>query len=297
MTTRRCGRSVTLSALLALSTPIHMQSAEAAWATTGWTQHIIVGSGTGWFQGGAAPYFRHNGGYPAERGSRIGGARTGSPLQCVPFARENSGVKLVGNAVNWWASAVGIYERGARPEAGSILNFRSISRMRLGHVAVVSRVINARIIEVDHANWASPGSVSRATSVVDVSPQNDWTAVRVALGPSGEFGSVYPTYGFIYNRPDHGLMVANTNTLPMPALSLSSSDLRPANEQALASAGHEPDEEVAEATDDAQPRTRHAAYSRAKPGKPSHGAAMQRVTARAQPAARTTHGRHGSHST
>lgn len=289
MTTRLCGRSVTLSALLALSTPIHMQPAEAAWATTGWTQHIIVGSGTSLFQAGAVPYFKHYQGYSAARGSR-----TGSPLQCVPFARENSGVKLVGNAVTWWASAVGIYERGARPEVGSILNFRSTSRMRLGHVAVVSRVVNARIIEIDHANWASPGGVSLATSVVDVSPQNDWTAVRVALGPSGEFGSVYPTYGFIYNRPDHGMMVANTDTIPLPALGAPSNDLRLANGRAMASTGREPDEEVAEAADDAQPRTRHVAYGRAKPGKSSHGAAMQRVVARAQPAARTMHGHHGS---
>jgi hypothetical protein len=34
--------------------------------------------------------------------------------------------------------------------------------------------------------------------------------VRVGLGRGGEFGSVYPTYGFIYDRPDRGVMVANT---------------------------------------------------------------------------------------
>jgi len=294
MTARLCGRSVTLSALLALSASIPMQSAEAAWATTGWTQHIIMGSGPGLFQAGAAPYFRQGRGYPAARGSRTGGARTGSPLQCVPFARENSRVKLVGNAVTWWASAVGIYERGARPEVGGILNFRSTSRMRLGHVAVVSRVINARIIEVDHANWAHPGGVSLAANVVDVSPQNDWTAVRVALGPSGEFGSVYPTYGFIYDRPDHGIMLANTNTIPTPALSPPSSDPRLANERVLPSVGRDPDEEVAEAADDVRPRARRAAYSLAKPGKSFHGAAMQRVATRAQPAARTAHGHHGA---
>ena len=45
------------------------------------------------------------------------------------------------------------------------------------------------------------GGVARSIPVVDVSEANDWTAVRVGLGRSGEFGSVYPTYGFIYDRP------------------------------------------------------------------------------------------------
>jgi hypothetical protein len=41
-------------------------------------------------------------------------------------------------------------------------------------------------------------------SVIDVSANNDWSAVRVGLGQSGSYGSVYPTYGFIYDRPDNG---------------------------------------------------------------------------------------------
>ena len=37
------------------------------------------------------------------------------------------------------------------------------------------------------------------------------TGARCAsgLGRTGTFGSVYSTYGFIYDRPDHGSMVAN----------------------------------------------------------------------------------------
>ena len=140
--------------------------------------------------------------------SRYGG------ISCVPFARAASGIELKGNATNWWEAASGIYARGARPEQGSVLNFRSTGRMRLGHVAVVARVLNSREIEIDHANWAGPGAtkggVSRGIPVIDVSEHNDWTQVRVGLGRSGEFGSVYPTYGFIYDRPDRGLMVANT---------------------------------------------------------------------------------------
>jgi hypothetical protein len=42
-----------------------------------------------------------------------------------------------------------------------------------------------------------------------VSANNDWSEVRVGLGRTGDFGSTYPTYGFIYDRPDRGTMVAN----------------------------------------------------------------------------------------
>ena len=74
----------------------------------------------------------------------------GGGLQCVPFARENTGIELSGNAANWWANAEGVYERGARPEVGSVLNFRANGRMRMGHVAVVSNVLNSRSVEIDH---------------------------------------------------------------------------------------------------------------------------------------------------
>ena len=133
-------------------------------------------------------------------------------LQCVPFARAASGIELKGNAVNWWDAAAGVYERGNRPEAGAVLNFRANGSMRLGHVAVVERVISSREIEIDHANWAwsGKGNVSRGVAVIDVSDHNDWSAVRVALGRGDEFGSIYSTYGFIYDRPDQGTMVANT---------------------------------------------------------------------------------------
>ncbi|CDG33503.1 hypothetical protein SACS_0765 [Parasaccharibacter apium] len=74
--------------------------------------------------------------------------------------------------------------------------------MPLGHVAVVRRQIDSRTIMIDQAHWASNG-ISHNTKVVDVSPENDWTAVRVALPGNGErLGSIYPTHGFIYNRQD-----------------------------------------------------------------------------------------------
>ncbi len=67
--------------------------------------------------------------------------------------------------------------------------------MRLGHVAVVRKVVGPREIEIDHANWASfgdaKGNISRGVRVIDVSADNDWSAVRVALDHNGDFGSVY----------------------------------------------------------------------------------------------------------
>ena len=129
-------------------------------------------------------------------------------LQCVPFARAASGIAIRGNAANWWSAAAGVYDRGSSPEAGSVLNFRSNERMRLGHVAVVTAIDDTRHIEIEHANWRGPGAISRDIPVEDVSANNDWTAVRVGLGHTGEYGSVYPTYGFIYDRPDSGMRVA-----------------------------------------------------------------------------------------
>lgn len=196
---------------------------------------------------GHAGHGHHGAGFAHYRGSFGGG------LQCVPFARENTGIELAGNAANWWENAEGVYQRGARPEVGSVLNFRANGRMRMGHVAVVSGVIDGRNIEIDHANWSGHGGVGRNISVVDVSPGNDWSAVRVALSHSGEFGSIYPTYGFIYDRPDHGTMVANTGVAPL--LAAAPRDLRPASERDAG--GGLQEEEVAEASDDVQPRSRH----------------------------------------
>ena len=197
---------------------------------------------------------------------RYATARFGVPggrLQCVPFARDNSGIELTGNAHTWWNSAEGVYQRGARPEVGSVLNFRSHGRMRLGHVAVVSNVIDGRTLAIDHANWSGPGKIVRNVTVVDVSEENNWSAVRVALGDGG-FGNVYPTYGFIYDRPDAGTMLANTgaNRSPAPVLAAAPRDLRSPAERILVSLGTTVDEEVAEAPDDRAPRMRYASGRR-----------------------------------
>ena len=188
----------------------------------------------------------------------------GGGLSCVPFARADSGIEVAGNAWQWWQNAAGTYARGSVPEAGSVLAFRANGHMRLGHVAVVSHVINPREIEIDHANWWGPGmhgGVARNIPVVDVSEANDWTAVRVGLGRSGEFGSVYPTYGFIYDRPDTGALVASAQpAAPKPVLNPAPRDLRPAAER-----GWQTYEEVAQAPLDRISATRPVAAAVVQP--------------------------------
>jgi surface antigen len=154
-------------------------------------------------------------------------------ISCVPFARAESGIVVAGNAWQWWGNAAGMYARGQSPEPGSVLAFRANGRMRMGHVAVIARVVNAREVLIDHANWPNGGGrggVSQAIPVVDVSENNDWSAVRVGLGNDGNFGSVYPTYGFIYDRPDTGVVEANRNatTQQVAQLNPAPRDLRQA---------------------------------------------------------------------
>lgn len=158
----------------------------------------------------------------------------GGPLQCVPFARNESGIEIVGNAWTWWEQAAGVYQRGSAPEPGAVLAFQSNRTMRLGHVAVVSEIVNDREIEIEHANWG-PG-IKRDVRVIDVSPSNDWTAVRVALDRNNDsFGDVYPTHGFIYDRPDRGMMVASHKPpAPMPVLDPPQRDLREADGYSMA---------------------------------------------------------------
>ena len=126
------------------------------------------------------------------------------PLQCVQYAREVTSVPLQGDAWTWWKKAAHFQlDRGWKPESGAILVFRRTDRLQRGHVSVVSEVVNSREIVVDHANWAprraARGRVDRAVRVVDVSPGNDWSSVRVWHAQSDSLGQrIYPTYGFIY---------------------------------------------------------------------------------------------------
>ena len=130
-------------------------------------------------------------------------------IQCVAFARAHSLIQLAGNARDWWARALGIYQRGQTPRAGSVLAFRATGSMPMGHVAVVSKVIDDRHVLLDHANWSRPGQVERGVMAVDVSAGGDWSAVRVWHAASRSLGvRVSPAFGFIYPAAEATLATA-----------------------------------------------------------------------------------------
>jgi surface antigen len=123
--------------------------------------------------------------------------------QCVPFARAASGIQIYGDAWTWWGQAAGRYARGDDPRVGSVIVFEKTSRLPLGHVAVVSRVVEKRVLMLTHANWSrlngKRGHAEQDVTLYDVSPRNDWSSVKVWFRDSnGLGGSVYPVAGFIY---------------------------------------------------------------------------------------------------
>ncbi|RKF21287.1 CHAP domain-containing protein [Altericroceibacterium spongiae] len=143
-----------------------------------------------------------------------------SPLQCVPYARELSGISIHGNARTWWGQAKGQYRRGSAPEIGAVIAFEPTRAMPLGHVAVVSQIVDDRHIEISHANWSRPGMIEKNVMAVDVSPEGDWSEVRVWYAPIHALGGrTNPVYGFIYNEKPgpapllpEGMQIAATDT-------------------------------------------------------------------------------------
>ena len=122
----------------------------------------------------------------------------GERLQCVPFARDESGIEIYGDAHTWWQKAAGKYDRGAAPEEGAVMVLFGYKRTDRGHVAVVRRVVSDREIVIDHANWLNDGRVYLDQPVMDVSADNDWSAVRVWYAPGHQYGArTYAVQGFI----------------------------------------------------------------------------------------------------
>jgi surface antigen len=122
----------------------------------------------------------------------------GGHTQCVPFVREETGIAIKGDAVTWWAQAAGRYERTDLPEEGSILVLRGYKRADRGHVAVVRRIVSDREIVIDHANWLNDGQIYLDQPVLDVSADNDWSAVKVWYAPGNQYGArTYTVQGFI----------------------------------------------------------------------------------------------------
>lgn len=218
-------KSLLLGSILALSmpfaSPAHARSRHATTHPIHRTQHASAAHPA---RHREATTHGHHGRIHYAAAHHYGG------ISCVPYVRRVTGMDISGNANVWWAHAAGAYKRGTMPAQGSVLAFRANPRMRLGHVAVVSRVINAREIEVDQANWpgvgGGRGGISRNVRVVDVSPNNDWSAVRVNMGGS-TYGSIYPTYGFIYNSPAHGsTRILTASAIPVPHMNPAPADLR-----------------------------------------------------------------------
>jgi surface antigen/ribosomal protein S15P/S13E len=124
-------------------------------------------------------------------------------LQCVPYARQVSGIQIYGDAHSWWQQAEGKYARGQRPAVGAVMAFKPYRSMQLGHVATVAKVIDKRRVLLDHANWSPidgrKGQIERNVLAEDVSSANDWSEVRVWYAPIGGLGTTrYPVHGFIY---------------------------------------------------------------------------------------------------
>lgn len=148
-----------------------------------------------------------------------------SYLQCVPYAREASGIEIRGNAWTWWSQAEGRYERGDAPKVGAVMSFKKTGKNPFGHVAMVSQIVSDREVLLDHANWSRRGGIERGVRAVDVSAAGDWSEVRVWYAPLGDLGtSTYPVNGFIYPDADEDgfskLQLAKTSAKPVLVASL-----------------------------------------------------------------------------
>jgi hypothetical protein len=136
---------------------------------------------------------------PAYAGDEPRVADYSAGLQCVPFARNASGIEIYGDANTWWVRAEGRYPRSSHPAPGSVLVMRGYNDPGRGHVAVVTQIDSSRLIRVDQANWLNNGEISVGVPVLDVSPNNDWSEVRVWYIPGGHWGGrVYQAQGFIH---------------------------------------------------------------------------------------------------
>ena len=144
----------------------------------------------------------------------VTGAAADIYWQCVPFARLVSGIQIFGDARTWWDQATGKYEKGYAPKSGAVLVFKPTGKMTRGHVAVVSQVLTDRVAQITHANRSSiggtRGQVEKDVTVIDVSPSGDWSQVKVWYESAGDLGgTVYPTYGFIYQDRSAQMMAAS----------------------------------------------------------------------------------------
>ena len=134
------------------------------------------------------------------------------PSTCAVYARQRSGIDIHGDAVDWWGQAQGRYATETRPNPGGVMVLVGYSGPKHAHLAVVTRVVSSREIRVDHANWMNDGNLYLNSPVVDVSPNNDWSVVKVWNTRDGHLGgNSYTVQGFI--APYGVNMAAN---MPLP---------------------------------------------------------------------------------
>jgi surface antigen len=158
---------------------------------------------------------------PQEQGHAVIQEDTHAPLQCVPYARDHSSVKIHGDAHTWWDRAAGKYPRSGQPSAGSIMVLHNYAGPNRGHVAVVRAMVSQREIRVDHANWLDDGSIYLNDPVEDVSNENDWSLVRVFNLKTGAWGGkVYSVQGFIggFDQDHPGLLAQGGASMGATAL-------------------------------------------------------------------------------
>jgi hypothetical protein len=137
----------------------------------------------------------------------------GDLIQCVTYARQVSGIDIMGDAWSWWDGASGKYDRGHQPRFMSVLVLSRTQRLKLGHLAVVMDIQGPRLIRVTHANFGGD-PVSRrviydSMPVADVSPDNDWSLVRFWNYQAQTWGILYPAYGFVYSDKSGTLTTAS----------------------------------------------------------------------------------------
>lgn len=140
-------------------------------------------------------------GFTPYSASRDGGGSIETPprpLQCVTYARERSGINLRGDASEWWEAAQGRFSRKVKPSDGAIMVLTGYAGPRRAHLAVVRDIVSSREIHVDHANWLDDGAIYLDDAVADVSPENDWSEVRVFNLRTHAWGvRTYIVQGFI----------------------------------------------------------------------------------------------------
>lgn len=133
---------------------------------------------------------------PSLDGVRI--VQSSTPVSCVPYARDHSGINLHGDALTWLDQAKGRYAVDSAPSKGSVIVLTGYAGPGRGHLAVVRSRDSAREIRVDHANWMNDGAIYLNDPIVDVSADNDWSAVRVWNPRDHSWGiRTYLVQGFI----------------------------------------------------------------------------------------------------